>query len=84
MVVAREKLVRQGEPGFYHCVSRVVRRAFLLGEDPFSGKNYDHRKKWVRDRLIHLAQCFGVEVSGFAVMINHCLCGAPHKVCYVK
>jgi hypothetical protein len=36
MGVAREKLVRQGEPGFYHCVSRIVRRAYLLGEDPFS------------------------------------------------
>ena len=39
MTVAREKFVKPGEPGFYHCISRVVRRAFLLGEDPYSGKN---------------------------------------------
>jgi putative transposase len=40
MVVAREQLVRQGEPGVYHCVSRVVRRAYLMGEDPLTQKNF--------------------------------------------
>jgi len=84
VTIARSKMVEAGEPGFYHCTSRCVRRAFLLGEDPYTGKNYDHRKKWVVDRLRHLSQAFAVEITGYAIMINHTLCGAPHKVCYVK
>ncbi len=28
---------------YYHCCSRVVRRAFLCGDDAYSGKNYDHQ-----------------------------------------
>lgn len=79
MVVAREQSVRQKEPGFYHCFSRAVRRAFLLGEDPCTKKNYEHRKGWIRDRLIHLARCFAIDGSGCAVMVNHTLCGAPHN-----
>jgi len=71
VTVARSKMIQAGEPGFYHCTSRCVRRAFLLGEDPYTGKNYDHRKQWVVDRLKLLSRAFAVEISGYAVMINH-------------
>ena len=27
-----------------HVMNRVIRRCDLLGDDPVSGKNYDHRK----------------------------------------
>ncbi|MCE9687667.1 transposase, partial [Shewanella sp. AS16] len=36
---------------YYHCCSRVVRRAFLCGDDAYSGKNYDHRRGWVESLL---------------------------------
>ena len=39
---------------------RCVRRAFLCGDDPLSGKNYDHRKEWIRRRLEFLAANFAV------------------------
>jgi hypothetical protein len=67
----RSQLVVAGEAGTYHCVSRCVRRAFLCGEDARSGRNFDHRKQWVEDRLIELAGIFSVSVLAFAVMSNH-------------
>ncbi len=57
--------------GVYHCVQRVVRRAFLCGVDPLSGNSYDHRRTWIRDRLESLAGLFGVEIAAFAVLSNH-------------
>ena len=59
------------EVSVQHCIGRVVRRAWLLGDDPYSGKNYDHRKDWVRNRLIHLAAYYGIDVLSYAVMSNH-------------
>ena len=41
--------------GVYHCINRCVRQAFLCGEDPVSGNNYDHRKDWIQRRLEFLA-----------------------------
>ena len=43
------------EVSVQHCIGRVVRRAWLLGDDPYTGKNFDHRKDWVKNRLVHLA-----------------------------
>jgi REP element-mobilizing transposase RayT len=39
--------------------------------DPYTKKNYDHRKEWVRQRLIFLTTCFGIEVGAYACMNNH-------------
>ena len=68
---ARKEIVREGEVGIYHCVSRCVRRAFLCGRDPMSGQSFEHRRGWVQDRLELLAANWGVDVCGFAVMGNH-------------
>jgi hypothetical protein len=68
---ARKEIVDEVEIGFYHCYSRCVRRAYLCGEDPYTGQNYDHRKDWVDQRLKFLASVMAVEVTSFAVMDNH-------------
>ena len=68
------EVVVADEIGVYHCVhcvKRVVRRAFLCGVDALSGKSYDHRRAWVRDRLESLAGLFGVAIAAIAVMSNH-------------
>ncbi len=68
---ARREIVREGEIGTYHCVSRCVGRAFLCGVDPYSRRSFEHRKHWIRDRLVELAEIFAVDVCGYAVMCNH-------------
>jgi REP element-mobilizing transposase RayT len=67
----RHEIVSDDRVGLYHCIVRCVRRAFLCGDDPVSGKNHDHRKEWIRLRLQGLAAVFGIDVCGYAVMSNH-------------
>lgn len=54
-----------------HIVQRCVRRAFLAGFDPHSGKDYSHRCEWIRRRLEALASAFGVDVLSYVIMNNH-------------
>ena len=58
-------------------MNRVVRRCFLFGTDPVSGKNFDHRKVWIEEQLRLQAACFGIDVLGFAILSNHfhLICG---------
>jgi hypothetical protein len=65
MTIARAHLVDPAVTRWYHCVTRCVRRAFLLGEGP------DDRKLGIENRLEQLAQIFGLSATGFAVPDNH-------------
>lgn len=58
----RSQIVPTDEIGIYHCIARCVRRAFLCGVDPFSGRDYEHRKDWIRQRLEQLAAIFAIEI----------------------
>lgn len=71
MTTARRDIVYADRDGVYHCMSRCVRRAFLCGEDSYTGKNYDHRREWVDTRLKFLSTVFMVECLAYAVMSNH-------------
>jgi len=71
MTTAREKLISLEATSYYHIISRCVRRAFLCGEDHLTGKNYDHRKDWVIERLRELDKVFAIELCAYAVMSNH-------------
>jgi hypothetical protein len=59
MTIARAHLVDPSVTRWYHCVTRCVRRAFLLGE------GMHDRKSWIEHRLEELAEIFSVAVAGF-------------------
>jgi REP element-mobilizing transposase RayT len=67
----RHHIVDPESAGFFHCVSRCVRRAFLCGKDAYTGRSYEHRKAWVEERLQLLAECFAAGLYAYAVMSNH-------------
>lgn len=71
MTRARGSLIDLNATSYYHCISRCVRRAFLCGEDRFSGKNFEHRRDWVVERIAHQTQSFAIEVASYAIMSNH-------------
>lgn len=50
-----------------HVLNRTFRRYFLLGNDPVSGKSFDHRKQWMESELQHLAKHFGIDLLFFAI-----------------
>lgn len=43
----------------------------LCGVEKFSGKSYEHRRDWIKNRLIYLAKHNGIDVLGYAIMGNH-------------
>lgn len=57
--------------GIYHLVNRCVRRCFLCGYDDYAKRSYEHRRGWVRHRLIFLASTFAFDCLTFAIMGNH-------------
>jgi REP element-mobilizing transposase RayT len=65
MPTPRKNLLSLADPGWVHCVSRCVRRAYLAGDA------WEHRRVWIEERLRLLAAVWACEVAAYAVMSNH-------------
>lgn len=46
-------------------IDACVRRAFLCGDA------YEHRRQWIEDKLLELAEHFCIDVAAYAIMSNH-------------
>jgi hypothetical protein len=69
--LARAEVFCPSEVAVIHVINRCVRRCFLMGEDPVSGKNFDHRKQWLENRLHRMAACFGIDLLCYSILSNH-------------
>ncbi|MEH6442644.1 MAG: transposase [Oceanospirillaceae bacterium] len=79
MTRAREQQINCADTPYYHCVSRVVRRAFLCGFDQATQQDYEHRRQWVIDRLAEIDAAFCIDICAYAIMSNH-----YHLVLYIN
>ncbi len=79
MTRAREQQICCADTPYYHCISRVVRKAFLCGFDKTTQQDYGHRRQWVIDRLAEIDAVFCIDVCSYAIMSNH-----YHLVLYIN
>ena len=71
MTRPRSTLIDLNATPYYHCIARCVRRAFLCGKDRITGRNFDHLKQWVIDRIKLLGEVFAIDIAAYAIMSNH-------------
>jgi hypothetical protein len=68
---ARREQISLAETPYYHCISRCVRRAFLCGFDRHSGRDYEHRRAWIREKLAELVGVFAIDRCRDEGQISH-------------
>lgn len=71
MRLSRAEIFDPSEIVAVHTTARVVRRCFLMGDDPVSGRNFDHRKRWIEEKLRLLAANFGIDLLAYSCLSNH-------------
>ena len=69
--LARAEIFDPSEIAVVHLIGKTVRSCFLMGFDERSGKNFDHRKRWIEDKLKILAANFGIDLLAFSCLSNH-------------
>ena len=67
----RRDVIDESAVGAYHVYSRTVRRAFLVGYDPVTGRDFSYRKDLLLQRLKDLVSVFAVECLDETILDNH-------------
>ena len=67
----RRTVVSQGEVGVYHCWNRCVQRAWLCGQDPVTGIDYESRREVIEEVERQLAGLFAIDIGFHAEQANH-------------
>ncbi len=65
---ARAQQICCQDTPYYHCISRVVRRAFLCGFDQATQQDFEHRRQWMLDRLAEIDTVFCIDVCAYTIM----------------
>lgn len=68
---ARSEVIDPRQIQIVHCYGSCVRSAFLCGSDPVTGKSFEHRRDWIRQRLEFLASIYAIDCITYSVMSNH-------------
>ena len=55
MTRARSQQICCQDTPYYHCISRVVRKAFLCGFDKTTQQDFEHRRQRMLDKLAEIA-----------------------------
>jgi len=71
MTQPRRQLVDPTQAQFFHLINRCVRRSWLCGLDSYTSKDFEHRKAWLKARILELGDIFATGIYAFAVMSNH-------------
>ncbi|NQZ30454.1 MAG: transposase [Oceanospirillaceae bacterium] len=79
MTRARAQQICCQDTPYYHCISRVVRKAFLCGFDKSTQQDFEHRRQWMLDRLGEINAVFCIDICAYAIMSNH-----YHLVLYIN
>ena len=69
--LARAEIFDPSEIVAVHLIGKTVRSCYLMGFDERSGKNFDHRKRWIEEKLKQLAANFGIDLLAFSCLSNH-------------
>ena len=72
MPMSRSQLVSLDATSHYHVISRSVRRQFFCGVDFYTGRDFTHRRDWIRTRIFELDEVFAIRLFAYAGMSNHC------------
>ena len=68
---SRRTVVEKGEVGVYHCWNRCVQRAWLCGQDPVTGIDYEYRREVIEEVERQLAGLFAIDIGFHAEQANH-------------
>jgi len=67
LALQRSEVIDLMNTRYYHCITRCVRREFLLGNIEKELK----RKEIMEKRIFKLKDCFAINVLAYSIMDNH-------------